>query len=266
MNNLPLTLTILGSGSSSGCPVIACDCDVCCSNNPKNVRTRCSAWFNIDNTHLIIDTGTDFRHQALREKIPQVNAVLYTHPHSDHVNGIDDLRAFCFRQKSPIDIYGNEFTIKNLQSRFDYAFLEPNHHWNRPVLIPHILDLEQSSTQINNIPIQYWQMPHGKWHVLSYRIGNIAWLTDVSEVSDEIIATYLQNLDYLFIDCLMDKAYRNHLCVSQVLEIAPKINAKNTYLIHTTHHLGFDETNIRLKQHNIRMAYDSMRINAEITI
>ncbi|MBR6026926.1 MAG: MBL fold metallo-hydrolase [Neisseriaceae bacterium] len=252
-----LTLTVLGCGSSSGCPVIGCDCEICTGGNKYNQRTRCSAWINIGDKHIIIDTGTDFRNQALREKIPRIDAILYTHPHADHLNGIDDLRAFCFRQRSAIEVYANQFTIDNMTSRFDYAFLPVHCHWNRPVLNPHILS-GRLPENVCGIPVYYCDLPHGRWKSTIYRIGNVAWLTDISTVSDEAYAM-LQGLDYLFIDCLMDKSYPSHLSVDDAFAYAQKIGAKQTYLIHMTHLLGFDELKARCPA-NIEPAYDGLRI------
>ena len=256
-----LTLTVLGCGSSSGSPVIGCDCAVCQSDNPKNRRSRCSAWIEINGKNFIIDTGTDFRNQALREKIPAVDAVLYTHPHSDHINGIDDLRAYCFRKKQAIDIYGNSFTMENAQSRFDYAFMPPCKHWNRPVLIPHTLSGSGNTAEIHGISVQYFALPHGHWQVLGYRIGGVAWLTDISDLDENTIAA-LQGIEYLFIDCLMHEKYPSHLSFDLAVQFAQKINAKQTYLIHTTHKLDYDETNAQCPT-NVAMAYDGLKVTVE---
>lgn len=253
-----LRLTVLGCGSSSGAPVIGCPCSVCHSTNPKNQRSRCSAWIHIGEHHLIIDTGTDFRQQALREKIPQVDAVLYTHPHADHLNGIDDLRAFCFLQKNHINIYGSPATINNITQRFDYAFLPANTHWNRPVLQANIL--QDNPTLIHNIPIYALELPHGHWHSTAYRIGNIAWLTDICDIDDASIHA-LQGLDYLFIDCLMDKSYPSHLSVDEAFAFAKRINAKQTYLIHMIHSLDYDTLKKRCPP-NIAPAYDGLSVQS----
>ncbi|MBQ9683156.1 MAG: MBL fold metallo-hydrolase [Neisseriaceae bacterium] len=256
-----LTLTVLGCGSSSGSPVIGCDCAVCQSDNPKNRRSRCSAWIEVAGKHFIIDTGTDFRQQALREKIPAVDAVLYTHPHSDHINGIDDLRAYCFRKKQAIDIYGNSFTMENAQSRFEYAFMPPCKHWNRPVLVPHILDGHGKTADIHGVSVQYFALPHGRWQVLGYKIGNIAWLTDISDIDETTIAA-LQGVEYLFIDCLMMEKYPSHLSFELAVDFSKKINAKQTYLIHTTHKLDFDAINAKCPP-NVAMAYDGLKVTTE---
>ena len=253
-----LTLTVLGCGSSSGTPVINCDCETCLSGLPENQRSRCAAWLQSDDgASIVIDTGTDFRTQALRERISHVDAVLYTHPHADHLNGIDDLRAFCYQQKAAIPVYGNGFTLANIQSRFDYAFLEPRDFWDKPVLKAHCL---QAAQTIAGLPVQAFTVPHGRWSVSAFRIGNIAWLTDLNDISDEVIAQ-LQGLDYLFLDCLMEHDYPSHLSVERAFAFAQCIAAKQTYLIHMTHRLGYHELQARCPA-GIAVAYDGLSVTS----
>lgn len=252
-----LTLTVLGCGSSSGSPVINCECDTCTSAAPENTRSRCSAWLHTDTASIVIDTGTDFRQQALREKITHVDAVLYTHPHADHLNGIDDLRAFCYRQQAAIPVYGNGFTLANIQSRFEYAFLEPRQFWDKPVLQAHGL---QDAQTIAGLPVQAFNVPHGRWTVSAFRIGNIAWLTDLNDISDAVI-TQLQGLDCVFLDCLMDKPYPSHLSVEQAFAFAQRIAAKQTYLIHMTHSLEYHALQARCPV-NVAVAYDGLSVTS----
>lgn len=232
-----IQLTVLGCGSSAGSPMIGCDCATCTSNNPKNQRTRCSAYLRIGCEAWQIDTGTDFRIQALREHLPHIDGVLYTHPHADHLNGIDDLRAFCYRQQAAIPVYGNHFTIANIQNRFDYALYPANQHWNRPVLTTHVLPLNQGQEPvlwIDQVPVWHFGVPHGRWTTSAYRIGNIAWFTDLNDISDDIIDR-LHGLDYLFLDCLMDAAYPSHLSTAQAFDFARCIGAKHTFFLHLNH-------------------------------
>lgn len=255
-----IVLTVLGCGSSSGCPVAACPCPVCTGSDPKNRRTRCAAWLQIGGRHWIIDTGPEFRLQALRERIPRVDAVLYTHAHADHFNGIDDLRAFCFRQKSAIDVYGSAHTIEQLHSRFSYTLLEPNRHWNRPVLTPHILC--GSRTTIDGIEIRHRQLPHGIWQSTVFRIGNIAWLTDIGDI-DTACLNDLRGLDYLFLDCLMDKRYPTHLGVQQAFDFSREIKAKHTYFIHMSHLLDYRSFAARCPE-NTAPAYDGLQVRSPL--
>lgn len=258
-----LTLTVLGCGSSSGTPAIGCGCPTCASANPKNTRSRCSAYVAIDGTGWLIDTGPDLRSQSLREKLARVDGVLYTHPHADHLNGIDDLRAFCYRQKSAIPVYGSTPTLANIHSRFDYAFLPAHAHWNRPVLTAHRLPESingKAVAHLNGVPLWHYAVPHGHWITSAYRIGNIAWLTDLNHISTEVVAA-LHGLDYLFLDCLMDQAYPSHLSVAQALEFAGRIGAGQTYFIHMTHMLEYEALSRRCPA-GIAVAYDGLRVSS----
>ncbi|MDF7675582.1 MBL fold metallo-hydrolase [Neisseriaceae bacterium ESL0693] len=237
-----ITLTVLGCGSSSATPVIGCDCPTCCSTNPKNQRSRSSAHVQIGRQHWQIDTGTDFHQQAIRARLNRIDGVLYTHPHADHLNGIDDLRAFCYHQQSHIPVYGHAATLKNITSRFDYAFLPASPFWNRPVLQAHELPLNnghQPVLTIEDVPIWQFGVPHGHWICSAFRIGNLAWFTDLNYLDDKTIEQ-LQGLDYLFLDCLMDTAYASHLSTEQAFDYARRIDARQTYFIHMTHTLSYE--------------------------
>ncbi len=249
--------TVLGCGSSSGTPAIGCACATCLSTNPKNRRSRCSAWVEVGQQSWVIDTGPDFRQQALRAGIGHLDGVLYTHPHADHLNGIDDLRAFCYRQQAVIPVYANRPTLDNICSRFDYAFLPPQRHWNKPVLSAHVLS---GSLNIAGVPLQHFDLPHGPWQTTAYRIGNIAWLTDINDVSEPVIAA-LQGLDYLFLDCLMDGAYPSHLSVEQAFDFARRIGAGQTYLIHMTHMLEYAALQARCPK-GVAVAYDGLSVTS----
>lgn len=260
-----LTLTVLGCGSSSGSPAIGCTCPTCQSPDPKNRRSRCSAYLSADGQGWLIDTGPDLRQQALREQLPRVDGVLYTHPHADHLNGIDDLRAFCYRQQSAIPVYGNPFTIDNICQRFDYAFLPAHAHWNKPVLTAHRLpynrpDLPSPVLHIGSVPVWHYGLPHGRWTSSAWRIGNIAWLTDIHHVDDDTIAA-LAGLDVLFIDCLMDDAYPSHLSVAQAWHFAERIGAAQTYLIHMTHLLEYRQLSSRCPA-AVAVAYDGLQVRS----
>lgn len=258
------TLTVLGCGSSSGTPAIGCGCATCVSTDTKNQRSRCSAYIHTDTQGWLVDTGTDLRQQALRENIGRVDGVLYTHPHADHLNGIDDLRAFCYRQQAAIDVYGNQHTIANIQSRFDYAFLPAHTHWNKPVLSAHVLPESQNGAPVlhlGHIPVWHYGVPHGRWTTSAWRVGNVAWLTDLNHISDSVIEA-LQGLDYLFLDCLMDHAYPSHLSVAQAFDYAQRIGAGQTYLIHMTHMLEYHALNRRCPP-RIAAAFDGLRIQSK---
>lgn len=247
---------ILGCGSSSGTPALGCRCDTCLSPDPRNVRTRCSAYIETADGKLLIDTGPDLRQQALREGISLVDGVLYTHPHADHLNGIDDLRAFCYVRKGPVSLYGNAFTLDNIKRRFDYALLPPSASWDKPVLLPEEIDGPFLLGQTRIVPIP---LRHGSWPCLGWRIGNVAWLTDLSEIPESSLCL-LEGLEVLFLDCLRHAPYPSHLHVEKSLALAARLGAQRTILIHMTHELSFEALS-RLCPPGVEVGYDGLIID-----
>lgn len=250
-----LEVTILGCGSSSGTPAIGCDCATCRSPDPRNRRTRASAYIKVAGQGLLIDTGPDLRQQALREGLSRVDAVLYTHPHADHLNGIDDLRAFCYVKKGPITLYGNAFTLDNIKRRFDYALLPPSKMWDKPVLLPQQVDgpVDCGGVTLTPVPLE-----HGSWACLGWRVGDMAWLTDVSDIPDSSLPL-LQGLKVLFLDCLNHDPYPSHLGVSQSFAWAKRIGAARTVLIHMTHRLEFAALSAECPP-GVEVGYDGLRV------
>jgi len=253
-----MEIICLGTGSSTGTPVIGCACATCTSSDPRNVRTRCSAAIKTDSGEvLLIDTGPDLRLQALREGIIRTDAVLYTHTHADHLNGIDDLRNFCFLQNQPIPVFGNDITINSIRDRFSYAFAPPSHHWDKPVLTSHIVDsgFDFAGVHITPIPVL-----HGKLPIFGYRINNFVYITDVSEIPEASFELML-GLDLLLLDCLHYRPHPTHINFEKSLEYALRINAKRTYLIHMTHQMEFSEVTPKLPP-NVFLAYDGLRLHS----
>ena len=231
-----MQLTMLGVGSSAGTPVVGCACATCLSNDVRNKRTRCSSLITLESgENILIDTGPDLRNQALREGIKHVDAVLYTHTHADHLHGIDDLRAFCQIQRKQIPLYAKEDTAAHIAQKFGYVLREPSNFWDLPVLrIESISEpFELFDKIITPIPVM-----HGKSHILGFRIGNLAYMTDVSEVPESSFAL-LQNLDILLLDCLRESTHPTHINIEQSLAYISRIKAKQSYMIHMTHELEY---------------------------
>jgi len=253
---MSIELTILGAGSSAGTPVIGCECSTCKSNNPKNKRTRCSSLVTLGNgKNILIDTSPDLRFQALRESITSIDAVLFTHHHADHCHGIDDLRAFCQMHKKQIPIYANPFVMSELNIKFNYAMEEPKGFWEIPVLKPQAVEdtFELFDYVITPIPVM-----HGRGEILGYRIGNLAYITDVSDIPDKSMKL-LDGLEVLLLDCLRFKPHFTHFGFDQSVEVASKINAKDTYFIHMTHDLEYDALT-KLLPSNIHVGYDGLKL------
>lgn len=251
-----MQLIVLGVGSSAGTPVIGCDCATCQSDNLRNKRTRCSSAIELDDGRMIIiDTGPDLRMQALRENIRRIDAVLYTHVHADHVNGIDDLRAFCQLQRMQIPLYGNAYTMDNISSRFGYAIREPGGTWDLPILRVQAVDMpfDVCGERVTPIPVM-----HGRSRILGYRIRNFAYLTDVSEIPEESMSL-LQGLDVLLLDCLRYRHHHTHIGVEQSVAYASRIAAQSTYLIHMTHDIEYEELEQQLPL-GVHIGYDGLRL------
>lgn len=251
-----MLLTLLGSGSSAGTPVIGCTCKTCTSDNPRNKRTRCSAAVTTPSGEVIlIDTGPDLRLQALRERLQRVDAVLYTHTHADHLHGIDDLRSFCQIGKRQIPLYASPDHIATIIARFGYTLRDPGDYWDLPVLrvVPVSGMFDLYGLRVTPIPVK-----HGRANVYGYRIGDFAYLTDVSEIP-ETAFDLLQGLDVLFLDCLRYKPHHTHINLEQSLTYAGRINAARTYLIHMTHEMEYQELESQLPP-GVRVGYDGLRL------
>ncbi|RLB58442.1 MAG: MBL fold metallo-hydrolase [Deltaproteobacteria bacterium] len=246
-----MRVTLLGSGTSSGVPVIGCTCPVCTSDNPRNRRLRCSALVEFNQRALLIDTATDLRQQALRFGIARIDAVLYTHAHADHIHGIDELRVFNLRHLHEIPCYGNRDTISRITSYFDYIFASEPGESFRPFLQPHQVEgpFELFATTI--VPIPLW---HGSLPVLGWRIGDFAYLTDTNRLPDESLPL-LADLQVLVLDALRPRPHPTHLSIDQAVELAQRLQARRTVLTHLSHLIDHDQVQKDLPP-GVELAYD----------
>lgn len=236
-------------------PVVGCDCAVCTSPNPKNSRLRSSCLFEIDDKFILIDTTPDLRQQALNHRIHRLDGVLYTHVHADHVHGLDELRVYNAYQNAAVDVYGNQETIDHLIKNFSYIFRPPTSYPSLvPRLEPHVVS---GRFDCAGISVQMIPCFHGpKYQTMNYRIGNVAWLTDISGIPDDSYPL-LKNLDVLFIDGLRLKPHPTHLHLEAALMEARKIGAKKTFFIHLTHDYDHDVFNQTLES-GFELAYDGL--------
>ncbi len=246
----------LGTGTSTGIPVIGCDCSVCKSTNPKNQRLRASAFFEINDKKFLIDTSTDFRQQVLTNGIRHIDAVLFTHAHADHIHGIDDLRCFNILQKQEIPVYMDDVSYVKMQKYFDYIFCECKEGSG---FIPRLVRYPLANEMmIRDIAINSFPMLHGKGITYGYRMADIAYCTDVKTIPDASMA-YLQNLDLLILDALRFKEHPTHMSFSESLAVVEQLKPKRTVLIHMTHDIDHDIVNRELPA-NVELAYDGMQI------
>lgn len=250
-----MKVTILGSGTSEGVPTITCHCPVCLSDDPRDKRQRTGLWIQANGKSILVDASIDFRQQALTHHINDVDAVLITHAHSDHVAGIDDLRIFSKIYHKKIDFYGRKEHLDEICHRFHYCFnpvqigggvtkLEMN-----PVTGP----FEVCGLKVTPIPVK-----HGVLDIYGYRIGQFAIVTDASFLSEESFAM-LQGLDVLLLNALRPQPHSTHFSLSQALEASRKIGARQTYFIHICHLLGHSSTNASLPP-EAQLAYDGLFI------
>ena len=238
-----IKVTILGSGTSHGVPMIACDCPVCRSADPHDKRTRTSIYIRQGQTCLLVDTSPELRLQCLANDVRRVDAVLFTHHHIDHVAGLDDLRRFNWIQNGPIPLYGLPATLERLATMFEYVFdPDPAYPSAIPQLSRYAIDgpLVIGDCAITPIPLL-----HGRLPVLGFRIGAFAYCTDVSEIP---AASWplLEGLEVLVLDALRRRPHPTHFNLEQAVEHARRIGARQTYFTHIAHELGHAETNAAL--------------------
>ena len=253
-----MKITVLGSGTSSGVPVVGCDCAVCKSSNPKNNRMRSSCLFEVDGKFILVDTSPDLRWQALRFGVTRVDAVLYTHIHADHIHGIDEMRVYNVYQNSVIPVYGDKETIHHLVKNFSYIFRPSSAY---PSLVPRLEAFSvEGGFDCLGVPVQMIPCRHGsKYMTYNYRIGNAAWLTDTNGIPKASMKN-LENLEVLFLDGLRLEPHPTHFHLDQAIATAQEIKAKKTYLIHLTHDYDHDVFNKTLPA-GIELAYDGLVVD-----
>ena len=253
-----MKVVILGCATSTGVPIIGCQCSVCTSDNPKNKRTRCSVFIESRGKNILIDSSTDLRFQALKHNITRLDAVLYTHSHADHTHGIDELRTFNFVNDMVIPCYGNSFTINNLKNNFGYIFDGVYSVGGKPKLKLNIVEDDFDFDGMSIIPVE---INHASWMILGYRIGNFAYLTDCSGIPSESMEK-LNGLDLLIISALRYREHPAHFNIEQAIQITQKINPKLAVFTHMGHEVEYDTLLSELPD-NIVPAYDGMEVELE---
>ena len=250
-------MTFLGTGTSTGVPVIGCKCDVCMSKELRDKRFRTAALLESDTTRVLIDCGPDIRQQLLRVPFKRIDGVLLTHEHYDHVGGLDDLRPYCYAF-GDLDIYANARTVKNVRHNFPYCFVE-NPYPGVPSF--NLKEVEKHKEfRIGDISVVAIEVMHGKMPIFGYRFGSMAYITDMRVIADDEQA-WLKGVDTLVVNALRwKKEHHSHMLVNDAIEFSTRIGAKRTYLIHVTHDIGLcEEANKRLPQ-GFQIAYDGMEI------
>ncbi len=252
-----MKVTLLGTGTSQGIPVIACDCNVCLSKNKKDKRLRTSAMIEVNNETFIIDTGPDFRQQMLTNNVKNISGILYTHHHKDHVAGMDDIRAFNYKWRKDINIYCNNITEKALYNEFPYVFEKVKYPGVPKVNINLFSNKEFYVNDIRIIPIEAM---HYKLTVFGFRINNFVYLTDVSEISKKE-KQKLFNADLIVLDALRKEKHISHFSLEEALSLLKEVKPKQAVLTHISHYMGLhDEVNKELPD-NIKLGFDNQVLN-----
>lgn len=252
---LPLKVTVLGSGTSQGIPVIACSCNVCLSSDARDKRLRSSVLISVGDKTIVIDTGPDFRQQMLRENVQRLDAVIFTHEHKDHVAGLDDVRAFNFKQQKDMPVFCNLAVENALKREFSYVFAE-NTYPGIPRLQLNRIDkdiFEVEGISVVPIEVMHYQMP-----VLGFRIGNFAYITDAKTISDEE-KKKLVGVKVLVVNALRIEPHISHFTLAEALELIDEVKAEKGYLTHISHMLGMHDGVEKSLPEHVKIAYDGLQ-------
>ena len=247
----------LGTGTSQGVPVIGCSCEVCRSLDFRDKRLRTSFLLQAENKTIIFDTGPDFRQQMLREKIQELDAVVFTHEHKDHTAGLDDVRAFNFKQQRDMPLYAHQRVLNQLKQEFSYAFAE---HKYPGVPLLEVYPIDKGLLTVEGIAMEALEVMHYKLPVLGFRYKNFAYLTDLNRIPAET-ASKLQGLDILVLSALQQQQHISHFSLQEAIEAAQQINAKQTYFTHISHRMGLHRNVEKLLPEGINLAYDGLKIS-----
>lgn len=255
-----MKVTFLGTGTSQGIPVIGCGCVVCKSADKKDKRLRVSVWVQTADKSIVIDSGPDFRYQMLRAGVDDLDAILYTHEHKDHVAGLDDIRPFNYILKKRIDIYATERVQEALRREFQYIFAETKYHGLPQINLHTITDQNFKVGQTEVVP---FEVMHYKLPILGYRIGDFTYITDAKTISDASLAK-IKGTKVLVLNALQKESHISHLTFDEAIAMAEKIGAEQTYFTHISHNLGLQEQVSKELPPNIKLAYDGLTIDLNL--
>jgi phosphoribosyl 1,2-cyclic phosphate phosphodiesterase len=247
-----LKITFLGTGTSCGVPMIGCNCDVCTSPDKKDKRLRSSILVESETTTIVVDTTPDFRYQMLRSKVTKLDAVLFTHPHKDHIAGLDDVRAFNYFQKKPMELYANSLTEEAIKREFAYAFSDkkypgiPNLNLNTIDEKPFVIG------DIPVVPILVW---HLKMPVLGFRFGKFTYITDANRI-DETEKEKIKGSDTLVLNALRKESHISHFTLNEAVAMVQELGVPKAYFTHISHQLGRHENINAALPNGIKLAHD----------
>ncbi|GAB1403923.1 MBL fold metallo-hydrolase [Lentimicrobium sp.] len=252
-----MKITFLGTGTSIGVPVIACNCPVCTSDDPRDKRFRTSAMIEVNDQRIIIDCGPDFRFQMLKQKVDDIDALIFTHEHRDHIAGLDDVRAFNYILNKNIPIYGTQAVLKAIQTEFPYIFAE-NRYFGVPQLTIHEICCQPFN--IGNTQIEPIQVMHHILPVFGYRIGDFTYITDASAICDEE-KQKIKGTKILVINALRNSKHISHFSLNEALDIIREIKPEKAYLTHISHFLGLHREVEAQLPADVHLAYDNLVVS-----
>ena len=258
---LSAKITFLGTGTSSGVPMIGCTCSVCRSTDPRDRRLRTSIHVDVrGRASILVDTSPDLRQQVLAHGIARLDAVLFTHSHADHILGLDDIRRFNFIQEAPIPCYATPSAWETIRQMFSYAFDGvPRQGGGIPKIDAHDIDGPFTIAGVRVVPVPLW---HGRLPIVGFRFGSFAYLTDCSAIPDDSWSL-VAGVDTLVIDALRDRKHSTHFTVAEALDAVARIAPRRAYLTHMAHDLGHAGTSARLPA-GVELAYDGLVLDATV--
>lgn len=251
-----LKITFLGTGTSSGVPMIGCSCDVCTSADKNDKRLRSSILIESKTTTIVIDTTPDFRYQMLRAGVKKLDAVLFTHPHKDHIAGLDDVRAYNYFQQKPMDLYANSLTEEAIKREFAYAFSDKKYPGIPNLNLNTIDENPFTIGDIPVIPILVW---HLKMPVLGFRFGRFTYITDANRIDDEE-KQKIKGSDAMVLNALRKESHISHFTLSEAVAMVKELAVPEAYFTHISHQLGKHEEVNALLPAGIKLAYDDLAI------
>ncbi|HEY0298685.1 MAG TPA: MBL fold metallo-hydrolase [Arachidicoccus sp.] len=258
-NKEKLHITFLGTGTSSGVPMIACHCEACESLNTKDKRLRSSILIESPNTTLVVDTTPDFREQMLRTKNDRLDAVLFTHAHKDHIAGLDDVRAYNYFQKKAMRVFATQDTQTQLRREFYYAF-EEHKYPGIPQLDVHTIGYNPFSiNEIEVIPIRVW---HHKLEVIGFRMGKFTYITDANKIDDDQ-KELIKGSEILVVNALRKEKHISHFTLSEAIDLIEELQIPRAYLTHISHQLGLHDIVEKELPPYIHLAYDGLTLDIE---
>lgn len=251
-----MTVTFLGTGTSQGVPIIACECEVCCSQNTKDKRLRSSILIESNEAKIVIDSGPDFRYQLLREKVKTLDAVVFTHEHKDHIAGLDEVKSFNFINKMRMPVYATERVQQALKREFAYIFSGDNYPG-----IPEIdlYTIDENSFTIKDITLQPIDVMHFKMPVKSYRINDFTYITDANFIS-ESEKEKIKGSKIIVVNALRRLEHVSHFTLQQAIDLMLELKPEKAYLTHISHQLGLHQDVEKELPSFIELAYDGLKI------